>query len=276
MCKGLSKWFIGIAVAIGLLAATAGYSRDIVFTPTNTLVLRGEVNATSANKLIHSILTSPEKDLYLFIDSPGGSIFAGLRLIEAIKASDKNIICVANTAISMAFAILQGCDERLIVEDAVLMQHMASYGVEGQEPNNYTFAGFIHRMVKGLDKQQADRIGLSENEFYSKIRDDWWLWDNEAIQANAADGKVSVTCSPELLKRYTTETFQVFIFTIKLKFSACPLIPGPIEGGNLPEDAKKTPGVKTELNRILETYNARAIAEKRFTVKTNDFDTLQP
>lgn len=275
MLHRLGKWLLGITTTIGLLCATTGYAREIVLTPTNALVLRGEVASDNMNALIHSIMTSKEDRLYLYIDSFGGSIFAGLKLIEAIKSTDKTIVCIANTAISMAFVILQSCDERLVVDDAVLMQHVASYGMEGQEPNNFTFAGFLHRVTKDLYKRQAERIGMAEEEFYKKIRDDWWLWDDEAVKANAADGKVLVKCSSELTKIYYTETIQVLFLSVELKFNACPLIPGPIVS-SVPKELKKSPDAIAALTKVLEKFNPRAMVERRFMVRRDELQMLQP
>ena len=246
-------------------------AEEITLTPDNTLVLRGEVRFNNMVQLSHKLLTSKAETVYLFIDSPGGEIFSGLQLVHAIQATNKKVVCIANTAISMAFIIFQACDERVIVEHSVLMQHMPSYGSQGQEPNNYSYSEFIHSMAQGLYKMQAEKMGMSVKDFYSKIRDDWWMFDDQGIENKAADRKVSVTCSPELLAKYDVETFQVFIFTVKLKFNGCPLIMGPVEEDSkaVPDDKRKSTAFATEYSRILETYNARAEAERWLKIKKN-------
>lgn len=269
--RKLFKVSLGVLTAVSAVAliATAAPARaeTITLEKDNTFVIRGEVTGNSMNKLSHQILESKADKIYLFIDSPGGSIFAGLRFMEAVKATDKKVVCVANTAISMAFAILQGvCSERLVMENSVLMQHVAAYNLEGQEPNNYTMAGFLHSMAIALYAGQAKRMGMSYSDFYSKIRDDWWMWGKEAIANNAADRVVNVKCSKDMLKSYTIEEFQVFMFTIKLKFSQCPLISGPTVV-NTPEEAVKTPGFPKALADLLETYNTRSTVEKTVTTR---------
>lgn len=265
----MRTWFkVGLGAIVAMLTivlvSTAAPARadTIALEKDNTFVIRGEVTGAGMNKLSHQILESKADKVYLFIDSPGGSIFAGLKFMEAVKATDKKVICVANTAISMAFAIFQGiCSERLIMENAVLMQHVASYGLEGQEPNNFTFSKFLHSMAVALYAGQAKRMGMSYNDFYGKIRDDWWMWGDEAIANNAADRVVSVKCSKDMLSSYSTETINVLFFTIKLKFSNCPLISGPA-GVSAPEEASKNPAFPKALADALEAYNSRSTAEK--------------
>jgi ATP-dependent Clp protease protease subunit len=265
MIRGLKRFLmVGAAMVMGLFLASSGYSRTITLTPENSLVLRGEVRSQNMADLTHKVMSGKQDKLYLFIDSPGGSIFAGLKLVDALRATDKRIVCVANTAISMAFVIFQACDERLIMDDAILMQHVASYGLDGQEPNNFTFANFLHRMTQRMNHMQAQRMGMTDEAFYSKIRDDWWMWGDEAVKNKAADQVVDVKCSKELINSYTTETFQVFIFTIKLKFSNCPLIPFPVGVGGEPEESKKTEQYKAEFQKILDSFNPKSTVEKRF------------
>lgn len=258
-----------VAVAATIFAATAAPARaeTIKLEKANTFVIRGEVTSSSMNKLSHQILESKADKIYLFINSPGGSIFAGLKFMEAVKATDKKVICVADTAISMAFAILQGiCSERLIMENAVLMQHVAAYNLQGQEPNNYTFSRFLHSMALSLYANQAKRMGMAYADFYSKIRDDWWMWGEEAVQANAADRVVNVKCSKDMLSSYSVEKIQVFIFTVELKFSSCPLISGPA-GVNAPEEAFKMPGFGKALQDALDSYSPKSLVEKGLTSK---------
>ena len=201
----------------------------ITLTPSNTVVLDGEVNGNSVAQVMHDLYVSPAETQYLFINSPGGSIIDGLKLVNFLHSTDKNIVCVANFAASMAFVILQSCKTRLVTEDAVIMQHVASYSVQGQEPNNYSLVNFVRSIIKKMDKMQAERLGMTVEQFKSRTRDDWWLFDGDAVTEKAADGVVYPTCSPELAKQTKTITVRQFIFTAKLVVSGCPLIQGPLD-----------------------------------------------
>jgi ATP-dependent protease ClpP protease subunit len=249
-----------------LFLSCAPPANAITLTPDNTVVLRGEVTNQSVAAITKSLFSAKSDHVYLFIDSPGGSIFAGLRLINALSVSPKHITCIANTAISMAFAIFQTCNERLIVDKALLMQHVAAYSLEGQEPNNYSFSQFLHRMMIDLDSKQAKRLGMTTQAFREKTRDDWWMWGNEALTNKAADRMVQIECSKEMFTQFDIQTLQVMFFSIDLKFYKCPMIATPIEE-KVPENAKKTPGFDQELTRMKEQFNSRSLTEKRFNSK---------
>ena len=220
--------FISLLLSF-LFFCSSAFSDTLVLKPENTISLRGQVSQASVSKAIQEILTSKEDTLYLHLNSPGGSIFAGLELVETIKNSGKKIICVADFAASMAFVILQSCHERYVTNYGVLMQHVASYGLNGNEPNNFKMAKFIRKVVRKLNREQAKRIGLSPKEFYSKTRSDWWIFGDDAVKNNTADKVTGLSCSKELIDQVEEVTVPVFIFSVKLKFSKCPLITSPLE-----------------------------------------------
>lgn len=259
------------AMAVPATASLAS-TQSVTLTPDNLLVLRGEVTDASMGKLMHAVLAKrAQAPLYLYIDSPGGSVSAGMDFIKAVKVSNVRLTCIANTAISMAFAILQeACAERLIVDTSVLMQHMVSYGLEGPEPHNYTMASFIHSMSYDLYRRQATRLGMTFDQFYVKIRDDWWMWGNESIVNKAADRIVEVKCSQQLLNSFTEETVRVLFFTIKLRFNGCPVISTPIlmPAGPAEEKARNTPEFHDAVQRVLDTFNARSLADKWLKTRT--------
>lgn len=211
------------------LAAAESSPKRIILDEKNTIVLRGEVTPESTAKVAADLLSHPDKTVYLYISSPGGSVEAGLALIDIIKNSGKNVKCIAGFAASMAFAILQVCDERLVLERSVLMQHVPSYGLEGEAPNNLSMVQFITRMTKKLDEDQAKRIGMTVEAFRAKIRDDWWLFGSEAVESNVADSVVAASCSPSTTKRREKETIRTPAWTAEVEWSGCPLIEVPVK-----------------------------------------------
>ena len=212
-----------------LLLPTSIAITKIELTESNHLLLRGDVNDLSVSKVIQGITTSKDKKILLFIDSSGGSVTAGYKLMKIIETSGKEVTCVASNAASMAFAILQSCQKRLVLEDSLIMQHVMSYSIEGQEPKNYQFAQLIHRINVLMDKKQAERIGISYEAFREKVRDDWWLFGEEAVKSNAADEMVEVSCSEELSKKTYDETVSGSLTTITVTRSGCPIAPGPVD-----------------------------------------------
>lgn len=226
-----SKFFGVILGGLLALAGVAGAQevKTIDLKPENTLVLRGPVDSNSASKAVKDLLTSQEETVYLFLASPGGSIFAGLELVDTIKSSGKNVICVADFAASMAFVILQACNERYVTQYGVLMQHVASFGLQGEAPNNFSMTSFLRSVFRKMNKEQADRLGMSVSDFNKKTRSDWWLMGSDAVKNNAADGVAQVRCSKELINKKETIDVATLFFTVTLTFSGCPTISQPIE-----------------------------------------------
>ncbi|MEM4379578.1 MAG: ATP-dependent Clp protease proteolytic subunit [Thermoplasmatales archaeon] len=220
----------------------------LVLDGSNAVVLRGEVTGESVAKLSTQILETSGDTLNLYISSPGGSIIAGMQLINVLKSSGKKVNCIASIAASMAFVILQACDTRQVMDSSILMQHVASYGLKGDAPNNLSRVKFIHKMLKDMDEAQASRLGMDLKEFRGKIRNDWWLFGKESVEVKAADNVIQVTCTPELAKKRITEKFTVFIFKVKVVWSGCPIIEEPLEVGLDDDSLKRTLDTEKEKN----------------------------
>jgi ATP-dependent protease ClpP protease subunit len=247
----LKKWSVCIAaLAMFSTSAFAGGQSKIELTSTNSTALVGEVNADSVSQVVDFIMKSKEKEIVIYFDSPGGSVFDGLQLAEAIENSDKKITCVASMAASMAFYLLQSCDVRLITSSAILMQHVSSYGMRGNEPNNYSFAKFIRSISVAMDTAQAKRINMKYKKFKYLVRNDWWLFGERAIKANVADGTATVSCSAELTEKVVERSQQMLFWVVKVKYSACPLTTSPIE-----TDAKRIGGTDQEANAELRAFS---------------------
>lgn len=201
----------------------------ITLTDKNSIIFAGEVNTETVSKAIMDLSRIKSNDVYIHINSPGGSVFDGIKLASALMASNKHIICIADFAASMAFVTLQMCDERVVVRNSIVMQHEASFGIRNESaPNVESFFNFIKSTITDMEEAQAKRIGISVKEFKAKIRSDWWLFGEASVKANVADRMVEVECTKALMdgtreQRYST-VFGVFIVT----WSTCPLIEVPL------------------------------------------------
>ena len=252
--------------------AYARFDEDITLTAKNTVVLRGEVTDESVGQAINAILSSSEDQLYLYISSPGGSVLAGNSFITAMRSSGKKVTCIADVAASMAFAILQACDRRLVMENSIIMQHVASYGIQGAAPNNRAFVSFIEEVLEKLQKEQAQRIGISVDEFKQKIRDDWWIFDRKAISTKTADGYVRVHCDSAMIKSRVKQEIPTLFGTIKLEWSGCPVISYPISIGMSEPFSDNPKESKALLDSIMGPMKARECVMRRFDSKDKSRD----
>jgi ATP-dependent Clp protease protease subunit len=107
------------------------------------ILLQGEIESGTArgfNEDIHMLLTEEsEEPVNIIISSPGGDVFAGLSIIRAIRLAQshgiKVIGKVSGHACSMAFFILQCCDERIMGKLDILMAHGLTTGFMGDMKN---------------------------------------------------------------------------------------------------------------------------------------------
>ena len=201
--------------------------RNIELINENFVSLRSEVNELSINNLINNLLKLKADTRYIFLNTNGGSVDAGLNLINTIKSLESNNIvvnCIADTAISMGFVIFQACKGRYLLGHSTLMQHQISLnGMGGKIKNVNSYLKFINNMETKLNKIQANRIGIELRDFEDKIHDDWWLDSEEAIINNVADEIVTFGCNFE----NTIEKVH-FFGDYNIEYIKCPHVSGMI------------------------------------------------
>lgn len=216
-----------ISWLFSLTAYAAPTDQPLVMTPENTIILRGEVRTQSVSEVILRLNEIESNEVILFINSPGGSVLAGNQLTYALQTTNKKVTCIANMAASMAFAILQSCGTRAVLPQSIIMQHVATYGVDGEAPKNVSMVKFLQRMLRKSDEVQAQRIGISYEDFKRKTRNDWWLVGSDTVDNGVADKVVNAVCSPELVKKRSKQTVNNLFFSLEIEWSGCPLIEYP-------------------------------------------------
>lgn len=255
---------------------------DVVFNDSNTVVLRGPVMDQSVGSVIKALRDlDTDKDagkpIYLVLYTPGGSIQAGIELIDATKGLRRPVKTVTLFAASMGFQIAQNLEDRLIVGGGVLMSHKASGGVEGEfGPGNDSQLdnriNFWKNRLNEMDKQTVSRTKGKQTlkSYQTAYENELWLTGADAVANGYADKVVSVRCS-ESLKGSQTEKIQFMGMEISLKFSKCPLQKSPEE---ISMKIKTNKGFMT-----LEDFSTRggilgidcSIAKTRLVNDNNDF-----
>lgn len=211
----------------------------INLTPENTVVFRDAVTSNSIGVLqqdLFAISAGLEKDdiIYLVIDSPGGSIPAGLDMQDIITLIPQKIHTISIFAASMGFFLSQLGDQRFITERGVMMGHRAKGGFEGQFENGEIESQLAlwKKIVRSMEEFLAEKMGISLEKYKEKTKDEMWLYGKEAVSENAADDVVQIICSPELIKQViSVETTTMTLFgpmSKKSTYSGCPLIRNPL------------------------------------------------
>lgn len=249
-------------------------SKNTIVLSDNTIVLRGEVDGNSVSKTIASLMTAQGDTVNLFLSSPGGSVVDGAQLVQAIRSVNKKVVCVTDFSASMSFVILQACDERVVLESSILMQHVPSFGLRHQpQPNAVAFVEFLKQMTNAIDTAQAKRMELPLERFKQLVRDDYWLFGREAVKAKAADRVAQAVCSPELVNKEEKESLSFFGGMIKLNitWSKCPLVTEPksveiSRFGTLTQAQEEK--LQKQLTRILDyKADARRVINEALGVK---------
>ena len=218
-----------------LLLPTLAFAnlKTITLNDQNTINFNEDFNAMSVAKkqleLFSLAATSQEKDLYIVMYTPGGSVSAGSLFIDTARALGKNIQTITIFSASMGYHTVQGLGKRYILPSGVLMSHRAAVsGLSGQFPGELNERiNLIMKSTEELDKIAASRVGLKLEEYKSLIHDELWLTGLDAVKRGHADEVISAKCDSSLNGSYY-QTFNTFFGPVDVEFSKCPLIVGPI------------------------------------------------
>lgn len=225
---------IVIALTITLLGMiiTKSYATDnFLLDVKNTISLRGDVDEKSVDKLIKEMLDLSFKlpadaEINLVINSGGGSVFDGMRLINVMNVIPQKINTIAIFAFSMAYSIFQRGTNRYITELGVIGQHRAKVTLSGQinDGELESRLNWLRGMISIVSTYEAEKMDLSLEEYKSLIKDEMWLNSNNSIKMKAADRVTNIKCSKALY--FKREIFKSWTIIGEKRFykSACPLI----------------------------------------------------
>ena len=193
-----------LACLASTAAAAVAYP-TVTLTERNVLPIQGAIDEALADRFLRDSMQAPAPapPRYVYIDSTGGSVDAGMRMLHEIRRA--NYTCIAERAYSMAFALLQACGARLVTPSALLMQHQISLGIEGDLHRVHSYLDGLRVREADLLELQARRLGLTVAALVARTTDEWWLMGANAIfRHGAADGGAHVACAPALLRRNRT------------------------------------------------------------------------
>ena len=125
-----------------------------------------EVNDTSASLVVAQLLylegQDPTKDISLYINSPGGSVTAGMSIYDTMQyiKCDVSTICMGMAASMGAFLLAAGAKgKRMALPNSDIMIHQPSGGAQGQATDILIHANHIARTKKKLNEILAERTG---------------------------------------------------------------------------------------------------------------------
>ena len=232
MNKLVKYWAVIMALWTSGIFSAKAVATPIYSIPSDTVIFRSDVSASSASAFIAEVMEHKGKTLFIYIDSPGGSVMAMERMINAVKAAGKKTVCFVDTAISAAFMFTHSaCHVRIVQSHSLLMSHQASYRVGGEINRIKSFQKMLHDLLDRADAIVAARLKITVAEFRRRGTDEWWTIGSKAIEEGLADKEVVLRCPPEMFEAEIEGTVRTMFGPIAVTYSGCPLLPFPIAIG---------------------------------------------
>jgi ATP-dependent Clp protease protease subunit len=158
------------------------------------IILSEEVNDTTASLIVAQMLyleaQDPDKDIQFYINSPGGSVTAGLAIYDTMQyiKPDVSTICIGMAASMGAFLLSAGTKGKCIaLPNAEIMIHQPSGGSRGQATDIQIQAERLLRMKKRLNKILADNTGQPLERIEIDCERDYFMTAEEAKEYGIID-----------------------------------------------------------------------------------------
>ena len=158
------------------------------------IMLRGEVNDSVASTIVAQLLfleaEDPEKDIYLYINSPGGVITSGMAIYDTMNYIKAHVstICIGQAASMGAFLLSAGeKGKRYSLPHARIMIHQPSGGAQGQSTDIQIQAAEIQRMKDELNALIASQTGQEVSKVEADTERDNFMSAAEACTYGLVD-----------------------------------------------------------------------------------------
>ena len=158
------------------------------------IFLGGPVDDAVANLVVAQMIfleaEDPDKDIFLYINSPGGSVTAGMAIFDTMQyiRCDVSTICVGLAASMGAFLMAAGKKgKRKLLPNAEVMIHQPSGGAQGQATDIKIVAEHIIRTKEKMNKILAERTGQDLKKITKDVERDYYMTAKEALKYGIVD-----------------------------------------------------------------------------------------
>ena len=158
------------------------------------IMLSGEVNDQVASTIVAQLLfleaQDPDKDIYFYINSPGGVITSGLSMFDTMNYIKPDIvtICMGQAASMGAFLLACGTPgKRSALPNARIMIHQPSGGAQGQSTDIQIQAQEIQRLKDTLNEILAEKTGKKAKQIEKDTERDNFMSSKEAVAYGLID-----------------------------------------------------------------------------------------
>ncbi|MGL5693997.1 MAG: ATP-dependent Clp endopeptidase proteolytic subunit ClpP [Peptostreptococcaceae bacterium] len=167
------------------------------------IFLGDEVNDTTAGLIVAQLLfleaEDPDKDIYLYINSPGGSVTAGMAIYDTMQyiKPDVSTICIGLAASMGAFLLNAGAEgKRFALPNSEIMIHQPLGGAKGQATDIEIHAKWILKIREKLNKILAERTGQPLEKIQMDTERDNFMSADEAKEYGLIDEVITRTNRP--------------------------------------------------------------------------------
>ena len=158
------------------------------------IFLSEEVNDTTASLIVAQLLyleaQDPDKDIQFYINSPGGSVTAGMAIYDTMQyiKCDVATICVGMAASMGAFLLSAGTKgKRLALPNAEIMIHQPSAGTQGQITDMAIHMKRLQIIKERMNRIMAENTGKSIEEVTAACERDNFMSSQEALEFGLVD-----------------------------------------------------------------------------------------
>lgn len=158
------------------------------------IMLSGEINDVTANLVVAQLLflesEDPDKDIYIYINSPGGSITSGMAIFDTMNyiKPDVATICVGMAASMGAFLLTAGTKgKRFALPNSEIMIHQPLGGYQGQATDIEIHARRILQIKDKMNRIMSERTGQPIEVIKNDVERDNFMGADQAIKYGLID-----------------------------------------------------------------------------------------
>ena len=158
------------------------------------IFLGTDVNEASANIIVAQLLflqsEDAKKDIYFYINSPGGSVYDALAIYDTMQyiANDVQTFGIGVQASAAAFLLSSGKKgKRHLLPNSTVMIHQPSSGTRGKVTDMEIDLEETRRLKKRLNEIMAENTGQKQAKLHDDMERDYWMSAEEAVKYGIAD-----------------------------------------------------------------------------------------
>ncbi|MGL5352763.1 MAG: ATP-dependent Clp endopeptidase proteolytic subunit ClpP [Clostridium sp.] len=161
------------------------------------IMMSGEVNDVTSNLIVSQLLflesEDPDKDIYIYINSPGGSITAGMAIYDTMQyiKPDVSTICVGMAASMGAFLLSSGAKgKRFSLPNSEIMIHQPLGGFQGQATDIDIHARRILKIKESLNSILSENTNQPLDKIKHDVERDYFMSAQEAKDYGLVDAVI--------------------------------------------------------------------------------------